>query len=142
MLYEEFLKELGFRLKMRRMQLGMTQARLGELVDISEHRISEIESGRCNITLKSLHKTTENENYRIQNKTSGLKWLPNTLGGEYFNSEWSFAQVRITDSRSICCFEHENTIIIVSTEGKYYKAQIDLEKGGDCKIIEERKLIE
>ena len=92
--------------------------------------------------LKSLHKTTENENYRIQNKTSGLKWLPNTLGGEYFNSEWSFAQVRITDSRSICCFEHENTIIIVSTEGKYYKAQIDLEKGGDCKIIEERKLIE
>ena len=56
MLYEEFLKELGFRLKMRRIQLGMTQAQLGELIEISEHRISEIESGRCNITLKSLHK--------------------------------------------------------------------------------------
>ena len=56
MLYEEFLKKLGFRIKMRRMQLELTQAQLGEQVDISENRISEIESGRCNITLKSLHK--------------------------------------------------------------------------------------
>ena len=36
--------------------------------------------------------------------------------------EWSFAQVRITDHRSICCFGSENSIIIVSTNGKYYKA--------------------
>lgn len=56
MLYEEFLKDLGFRLKMRRIQQGLTQAQLGEQVEISENRISEIESGRCNITLKSLHK--------------------------------------------------------------------------------------
>ena len=99
-------------------------------------------------TLKMLNKNNDNDNNNndnntntIENKTSGLKWLPNFLGGEFFNSEWSFAQVRITDTRSICCFGADNTIIIVSTEGKYYKAQIDLEKGGDCKIIQEEQLI-
>ena len=56
MLYYDFLKELGFRLKMRRIQLGLTQAQLGEKVKISENRISEIESGRTNLTLKSLNK--------------------------------------------------------------------------------------
>ena len=56
MLYEDFLKELGFRLKMRRIQMGFTQAQLGEKVKISENRISEIESGRTNLTLKSINK--------------------------------------------------------------------------------------
>ena len=92
-------------------------------------------------TLKILNKNTEEETKIIENKTSGLKWLPNFLGGEFFNSEWSFAQVRITDHRSICCFGSENTIIVVSTDGKYYKAQIDMEKGGECKIIQEEQLI-
>ena len=92
--------------------------------------------------LKNLNKTIDNDNNKIKNKTSGLKWLPSALGGEFFNSEWSFAQLRITDHRSIFCFEPNNIIIAVSTEGKYYKAEIDLEKGGDCKIIDERQLLE
>ena len=91
--------------------------------------------------LKCLNKNNEEESNTIENKTSGLKWLPSFLGGEFFNSEWSFAKVRITDHRSICCFGPDNTIIIVSTEGKYYKAQIDMEKGGECKIIQEENLI-
>ena len=90
------------------------------------------------VTLKKLNKSVDTE---IENKTSGLKWLPGFLGGGFFNSEWSFAQVRITDHRSICCFGSENSIIIVSTNGKYYKAQIDTEKGGDCKIVEEEQLL-
>lgn len=56
MLDNEFLKEFGFKLKMHRMKRGFTQAQLGEMVDISEHRISEIENGKCNITLKSVNK--------------------------------------------------------------------------------------
>ena len=90
-------------------------------------------------TLKTLNKASDDTNM-IENKKSGLKWLPKFMGGEFFSSEWSFAQVRITDQRSICCFGKDNTIIIVSTEGKYYKAQIDVVNGGDCKIIEEEKL--
>ena len=92
-------------------------------------------------TLKSLNRIGDNENTIIENKTSWLKWLLNFLGGGFFNSEWSFAQVRITDHRSICCFGADNTIIVVSTDGKYYKAQIDLENGGECKIIQEEQLI-
>ena len=93
-------------------------------------------------TLKALNKVNEgNENEGVENKTSILKGLPNFLGGEFFKSEWSFAQVRITDHRSICCFGAENSIIVVSTEGKYYKAEIDMEKGGDCKIIQEEQLL-
>ena len=90
-------------------------------------------------TLKTLNKTSDDTNL-IENKKSGLKWLPKFMGGEFFSSEWSFAQVRITDQRSICCFGKDNTIIVGSTEGKYYKAQIDVVNGGDCKIIEEEKL--
>jgi WD40 repeat protein len=89
-------------------------------------------------TFKKLNKSMENE---IENKTSGFKWLPSFLGGNFFSSEWSFAQVRITDHRSICCFGSENSVIIVSTNGKYYKAQIDMEKGGECKIVEEEQLL-
>ena len=92
-------------------------------------------------TLKSLSKNTNDDTSKIENKTSGLKWLPNFLGGEFFNSEWSFSQVRINDQRSICSFGKDNTIIIVSTDGKYYKAKIDIEKGGECKIIQEENLI-
>ena len=34
----------------------MTQAQLGEMINISEHRISQIENGKCNITLKTINK--------------------------------------------------------------------------------------
>ena len=54
--YEEFLKNLGFRIKMKRLQLVYTKAQLGKQIKMSENYISEIESGRNNITLKSLHK--------------------------------------------------------------------------------------
>ena len=56
MLDEVFLKSFGFNLKMYRMKSGLTQAELGEMVDISEHRLSEIERGKCNLTLKTVNK--------------------------------------------------------------------------------------
>lgn len=56
MLDNEFLKEFGLKLKMYRLKKGFTQTEFGEMVDISEHRISEIERGKCNITLKTVNK--------------------------------------------------------------------------------------
>ena len=95
-------------------------------------------------TLNSLEKIGDKESKEInliENQTSNLKWLPSYLGGNYFNSEWSFAQIREIDPESIFCFRNENTIIILSDEYNYYKYQIDLEKGGDCKKIEEKQFI-
>lgn len=56
MLDDVFLKEFGLRIKIYRMKRNLTQAQLGELIDISEHRLSQIENGKCNITLKTVNK--------------------------------------------------------------------------------------
>lgn len=56
MLYNDFLINLGLNIKKARLKLNYTQAYLGELLDISEHRISQIECGKCNLTLKTLNK--------------------------------------------------------------------------------------
>ncbi len=56
MLDNVFLNEFGFNVKLYRQKRGLTQSQLGELVEISEHRISEIERGRCNLTLKTVNK--------------------------------------------------------------------------------------
>ena len=59
MLDNEFLAEFGFKMKIYRQKKGLTQAQLGESVNISEHRISEIERGRCNLTLKTVNRIAE-----------------------------------------------------------------------------------
>ena len=85
----------------------------------------------------------ENEEVKkVKNKKRIFNVLPNILGGELFNSEWSFAQVRIKEQRTICTFGKDNTIIIVCSNGKYYKAKIPLEKGGECQIIQEENIFE
>ena len=56
---EDFLKEFGMRLKFQRLKSNYTQAQLGEIVEISEHRISQIENGKCNLTLKTVNRLTE-----------------------------------------------------------------------------------
>lgn len=51
----------------------------------------------------------------------------------YFSSEWSFAQMRVTDRRLICAIR-ENMLMAVSLDGqKFYTAEIDLKQGGECK---------
>ena len=86
-----------------------------------------------------LSEKQENEEIKkIQNRKSFLSVIPNIFG-DFFNSEWSFAQVRIKDPNTICCFGDDNTIIIVGINGIYYKAKIPIEKGGDCQIIQEQK---
>ncbi|MBR1424718.1 helix-turn-helix transcriptional regulator [bacterium] len=53
---EVFLREFGIRLKLYRIKSNFTQAQLGEMVNISEHRISQIENGKCNLTLKTVNR--------------------------------------------------------------------------------------
>ena len=50
---------------------------------------------------------------------------------KYFDGEWSYAQFRIQDSRALCAFGDDGTLIIVTTDGNYYLAEIP-KKGGDC----------
>jgi hypothetical protein len=54
-----------------------------------------------------------------------------TLLPRYFSSEWSFAQFRVPEGRSICAFGAEpNTIIVVSADGSFNKAHFG--NGGEA----------
>ncbi len=68
-------------------------------------------------------------------KISKLLPLP-----KYFSSEWSFAQFRIPDLKSICTFGPENTLIVISSDGKYYQASFDPKNGGECTKMQETSL--
>lgn len=80
------------------------------------------------------------ENQNIQNSKSIFSGLPKIFGGGFFQNEWSFAQVRLEEPYSIFTFGIENSLIIICSTGKYYKAKIDLQKGGNCQIIQEEQL--
>ena len=61
---------------------------------------------------------------------------------KYFKSEWSFAQLRITDGgRALCAFNEDATnLIAVTTDGQYYISEIP-NNGGECEIKERRSLL-
>jgi hypothetical protein len=59
---------------------------------------------------------------------------------KYFNSEWSFAQYRITDEepgRSIVGFAttEPHTLVVVTQAGRYHKVCFDPVKGGQCRQL-------
>ena len=81
----------------------------------------------------------ENEENTISNKKSMFGNFANFfgMGKKYFNSEWSFAQFKVNSNKTICTFGKDNTIIVVSNDGKYYKASFDPKVGGECKKIDD-----
>ena len=67
--------------------------------------------------------------------------LPTLWTNSYFCSTVGGAPLSvikqyIENQKSICAFGPNNTIIAITSEGKYYHAKIDLKKGGDCEIIQ------
>jgi hypothetical protein len=59
---------------------------------------------------------------------------------KYFDSEWSFAQFKVAEGRSLCAFSDDgSTLIAVTHDGFYYLADIP-KKGGEC-IQKERKAL-
>jgi hypothetical protein len=63
------------------------------------------------------------------------------MGGllpKYFNSEWSYAKLKlgISGGRTLCAFNDDaSALIAVTTDGQYYMAEIP-KGGGDCVIKE------
>ncbi len=53
---------------------------------------------------------------------------------KYFSSEWSFAQFRVPEgARTIVGFGTEpNSIVVVCSDGSFYKALFDPQNGGEC----------
>ena len=58
----------------------------------------------------------------------------------YFDSEWSFAKFRVTESRTKVGFGSEpNSIVVISYTGLYFHAIFDPIEGGECKAEESLK---
>lgn len=77
----------------------------------------------------------ENKNQiETKNSTHIFSKINNLLKGmkEKMDTESSFAQFRIPDLNSICIFGIENTIFVITFEGKYYHATFDSLLGGNC----------
>ena len=99
---------------------------------------NEAEGNQPNTLLASAE---DNPEQFPENKSSVFKGLPNFLSSGFFKSEWSFAKVRIDNtSKSICMFTEDNYLMIVSQGGWYYKAKLDLVKGGECEIESKENL--
>eukprot|EP00164_Ancoracysta_twista_P000102 GFYU01000144.1.p1 GENE.GFYU01000144.1~~GFYU01000144.1.p1 ORF type:complete len:358 (-),score=87.71 GFYU01000144.1:505-1578(-) len=69
----------------------------------------------------------------LHNAKSNLSFMKSLLPN-YFSSEWSFAQFRVPEVRTICAFGNEkNTLIVVGADGSFYKASFDPTKNVECK---------
>ncbi|MBS6602999.1 MAG: helix-turn-helix transcriptional regulator [Brachyspira sp.] len=53
---DNILKVFGFNLKVLRMKKGLTQFQLAEKLNVHEKHICKIETGKQNVTLKTLEK--------------------------------------------------------------------------------------
>jgi len=115
--------------------LGTTIKKLNETGEVIE----------CNVTVDEKDKEREKESFTDtdipKNYTSILSGLPSIFGGKYFKSEWSFAQLRIEDTKSIVTFGPSNTIIVITSNGKYYQASFEVgKKNSECILMNENNI--
>jgi WD40 repeat protein len=73
----------------------------------------------------------------VQNQKSVFGTVVSFLGiqNEYLNSEWSFAQYRLTyKGKSMVAFNPDNntSVIVVTEDGNYYQGEFKAKSGGEC----------
>ena len=126
---------------------GTENAEIYSIAFDDTNRFLAVSSDRKTIHIfiinKEENKIEQNENEEIaSNKKSMFGNLANIfgMGKKYFNSEWSFAQFKVNSTKSICTFSSENTIIVVSNDGKYYHASFNPKLGGECKLLQENSI--
>ena len=78
----------------------------------------------------------------INNKKSIFEGMSNffNVGKRYFGSEWSFTKFKLNGVKSLVIFGPDNSIIVVTYDGKYYQASFDpFNDVEDCYKIQEEK---
>ena len=77
----------------------------------------------------------KNEINFVQNQKSIFGTITSFFGihSEYLNSEWSFAQYRLDyKGKSIISFFDKDSIIVLTSKGKYYLGEFNINIGGEC----------
>ena len=92
---------------------------------------------------KALDEKNNKAKNEIEDEPKNSKSFLGKIGGllniknAYLESERSFAKFKVQEENSILGFGSENTFVVISMDGKYYKAVYNLKRGGDCCKIDE-----
>ena len=87
------------------------------------------------------------KNEEEEDEPKNSKSLLGKIGGffkinsEYMEQERNFARFKITEENSLLGFGNDNTITVITMDGKYYKAAYDPKNGGDCQKIYEKNFL-
>ena len=93
--------------------------------------------------LDEKNKTQKGEN---DDEPKNSKSLLGKIGGlfniknAYLESERSFAKFKIQEENSLIGFGNDNTFVVITMDGKYYKATYDPKRGGECFKLEEKNI--
>lgn len=128
----------------KELRRGAEKAEIYSIALDSSSKFLACSSDRKTIHIFSL-KTQEEEKKEAEdakNHKSVFGKITNFFGVQsaYFNSEWSFAQFRISEVKSICTFGPDSSIIVVSADGMYYQASFDPKVGGECTKLQEKDI--
>jgi len=63
---DEIIKQIAFNIKIERMRKNLTQFQLAEIMEVHEKYIGKIESGKQNITIRTLIKLSKALNVSIE----------------------------------------------------------------------------
>ena len=66
--------------------------------------------------------------------------LPENKKKIFSKNEKSFAQIRLNSKKSICSFQENNIIVVITHEGIYYQVKLEPKHGGNCQIIQQKEL--
>lgn len=78
----------------------------------------------------------------FRNTKSSMSFMSKIIP-KYFESEFSYAQFRVADSRMIAAFsEDSQQVIVLSAEGKYYRATFNPNAPGEASLQISEQLIE
>lgn len=78
-------KEIGYRIKTRRIKQGILQTEFGKMLDISQTHMSNIESGKAGVTLENLVKMVNIFDCSIDELVFGEKGRPPDGNGDLKN---------------------------------------------------------
>eukprot|EP01100_Stratorugosa_tubuloviscum_P001533 TRINITY_DN1341_c2_g1_i1.p1 TRINITY_DN1341_c2_g1~~TRINITY_DN1341_c2_g1_i1.p1 ORF type:complete len:348 (+),score=142.50 TRINITY_DN1341_c2_g1_i1:75-1118(+) len=84
----------------------------------------------------------QNQNSQNNNRHSSLFFMKDLLPS-YWSSEWSFAQFRIPETRSLCTFSNDkNSVIVININGDFYKYTFDPVRGGEARLEMHSKFLQ
>lgn len=96
---------------------------------------------------KALDEKNNKVKNEIEDEPKNSKSFLGKIGGllniknAYLESERSFAKFKVQEENSILGFGSENTFVVITMDGKYYKAAYNPKRGGDCCKIEEKNIL-